>query len=179
MSSTRERIIDALQEVLAHEGPEGATLEAVAARAGVSKGGLLYHFRSKELLFAGLLARLRDLGANDVARCRDEQGGPVAAYLRSSSMVGEEYTSTVLAALRLAGTKALDVEGALSTSLDSWGPMLLEAIGDPVLARLVQLVGDGLYLHALFGEEARELDRQVIDRLIEQALPRAGGPSTL
>lgn len=179
MSSTRERIIDALQEVLAHEGPEGATLEAVAARAGVSKGGLLYHFRSKEALFAGLLDRLRDLGALDVARCRQERDGPVAAYLRSSTIVGQEYTATVLAALRLAGTKALDVDGALSTSLDSWAPMLLESLGDPVLARLVQLVGDGLYLHALFGEEARELDRQVIDRLIELAAVQAQESPTL
>ncbi|WP_168583077.1 TetR/AcrR family transcriptional regulator [Gephyromycinifex aptenodytis] len=174
MSSTRDRIIDALQEVLAQDGPEGATLEAVAAAAGISKGGLLYHFKSKEALFNGLLERLRELGALDVQRCRASHDGPVAAYLRSSSVVGDEYTSTVLAALRLTGTRALDVESAVSASLDSWGPMLLEAVGDPVLARLVQLVGDGLYLHALFGEEATALDRQVISRLVEQAATAAG-----
>lgn len=71
------------------------------------------------------------------------------------------------------------MDGALSTSLDSWAPMLAESIGDPVLARLVQLVGDGLYLHALFGEEARELDRRVIDHLIEQAALQAGESPTL
>ena len=35
------------------------TLDAVAARAGVSKGGLLYHFPTKEALLKAMLERLR------------------------------------------------------------------------------------------------------------------------
>ncbi len=36
------------------------TLDAVAAKAGVSKGGLLYHFPTKEALLKAMLQRLRN-----------------------------------------------------------------------------------------------------------------------
>src|SRR5690606_20238522 len=54
-TGTRSRILAAAQE-LAHElGPARISLDAVAARAGVSKGGLLYHFPSKAKLLEGLV----------------------------------------------------------------------------------------------------------------------------
>ena len=58
------------------------TLEQVAARAGVSKGGLLYHFRDKAALAEGLLERLGVLSEQDaeamaeVVRRRRATGGP-------------------------------------------------------------------------------------------------------
>jgi AcrR family transcriptional regulator len=47
---TRERILNAAAEIAWEHGPHGMSLEAVAAKAGVSKGGLLYHFPSKSRL---------------------------------------------------------------------------------------------------------------------------------
>lgn len=41
--------------MIAQEGVQSFTLEAVAAHAGVSKGGLLYHFPSKEALITGMI----------------------------------------------------------------------------------------------------------------------------
>ncbi|MGN6428010.1 MAG: TetR/AcrR family transcriptional regulator, partial [Leifsonia sp.] len=48
--SARDRILDAFEELLAEHSERAATLDAVAAKAGVSKGGLLYHFASKDAL---------------------------------------------------------------------------------------------------------------------------------
>lgn len=53
--SSRERILEAA-EALAHEvGPGHMSLDAVAQRAGVSKGGLLYNFPSKAKLLEALV----------------------------------------------------------------------------------------------------------------------------
>jgi AcrR family transcriptional regulator len=52
--AAREKLLDAYAELLRDEGERAATLEAVAAKAGVSKGGLLYHFRTKEALAEAL-----------------------------------------------------------------------------------------------------------------------------
>ncbi|GCB56911.1 hypothetical protein rerp_33190 [Rhodococcus erythropolis] len=51
-ADTRDRILDALEKLLLVSGVAQVTLEGVAAEAGVSKGGLLYHFPSKEALLA-------------------------------------------------------------------------------------------------------------------------------
>jgi AcrR family transcriptional regulator len=54
----RTRILDAAELIVRRAGVAALTLEAAAREAGVSKGGLLYHFGSKETLLAGLLQRL-------------------------------------------------------------------------------------------------------------------------
>jgi len=58
--SCREPILDAAEEVVIECGGAHLTLDAVAEKAGVSKGGLLYHFPSKEALLMAMLDRLCD-----------------------------------------------------------------------------------------------------------------------
>ncbi|MEO4043286.1 TetR/AcrR family transcriptional regulator [Hoeflea sp. CAU 1731] len=53
--SSRSRILAAAAALARDAGPGRLSLDAVAARAGVSKGGLLYHFPSKAALMAGLV----------------------------------------------------------------------------------------------------------------------------
>lgn len=52
------RILDAAERIVQAKGVAALTLDAAAREAGVSKGGLLYHFASKEALLIGLLTRL-------------------------------------------------------------------------------------------------------------------------
>ncbi len=56
----RTRILDAVEAIVMARGVPALTLEAAAREAGVSKGGLLYHFASKEALLAGALNRLAE-----------------------------------------------------------------------------------------------------------------------
>ena len=53
----RERILEAAERVVAEVGAARLTLDLVAQAAGVSKGGLLYHFPSKESLLGALAQR--------------------------------------------------------------------------------------------------------------------------
>ncbi|HYL01738.1 MAG TPA: TetR/AcrR family transcriptional regulator [Steroidobacteraceae bacterium] len=64
----RDRLLDAAERVVVESGATHLTLDAVAKSAGVSKGGLLYHFPSKEALLEGMLSRhFQDVEA-EVAR---------------------------------------------------------------------------------------------------------------
>jgi AcrR family transcriptional regulator len=55
---TRDAILDAAEMVVRDIGAAHMTLDAVAERAGVSKGGLIYHFPAKETLLAAMVSRL-------------------------------------------------------------------------------------------------------------------------
>lgn len=55
---TRERIRAAAQTLVAEQGSANLTLEAVAKGAGISKGGLLYHYANKQALLEGMLEDL-------------------------------------------------------------------------------------------------------------------------
>ncbi|WP_125100561.1 TetR/AcrR family transcriptional regulator [Leucobacter chromiireducens] len=64
---TRTRLLDAAVEVFAEEGLQGASVEAISARAGFTRGAFYSNFESKEQLFLELLAREFDRRAEDLA----------------------------------------------------------------------------------------------------------------
>jgi AcrR family transcriptional regulator len=57
--SSKAVMLDAAEAIVLESGARHMTLDAVASRAGVSKGGLLYHFPSKDALLRAMLERLR------------------------------------------------------------------------------------------------------------------------
>jgi len=48
---TRERIIEAAQEIFARDGFDGAKMQEIADRVGIQRPSLFYHFKNKEALF--------------------------------------------------------------------------------------------------------------------------------
>jgi AcrR family transcriptional regulator len=54
---TPDALLDAAGRVVARQGIANLTLESVAAEAGVSKGGLLHHFPSKDRLVEAMVQR--------------------------------------------------------------------------------------------------------------------------
>jgi AcrR family transcriptional regulator len=60
LTPARDRILEAAERVVGDIGAARLTLDGVAQAAGVSKGGLLYHFPSKESLLGALAQRYVD-----------------------------------------------------------------------------------------------------------------------
>jgi AcrR family transcriptional regulator len=157
--SARERVLDAYEDVLIEHGPATVTLEAVAARAGVSKGGLLYHFGSKEALLVGLIERVAAFGRADIETARAAPEGAVRYYLRSSVTDVTQNSAvhrTTMAAMRLIGNEAR-VDVAMRAYTENWRALLKEHIEDPVTAEVVGVIGEGLYMRALIGEDTSPL----------------------
>ena len=73
----RDRILDAAEAVILESGGRSFTLDAVAARAGISKGGLVYSFATKDdLVYAALE---REMARFQEAVRRRAGGGPTGA----------------------------------------------------------------------------------------------------
>lgn len=71
----RDRILDAAEAVILESGGQSFTLDAVAERAGISKGGLVYSFATKdELVYAALE---REVAHFQEAVGRRLGGGPI------------------------------------------------------------------------------------------------------
>ncbi|MGB3484249.1 MAG: TetR/AcrR family transcriptional regulator [Mycobacterium sp.] len=177
MASSRDRILDAYEDLLAVEGERYATLDAVAARAGVSKGGLLYHFPSKDRLAEALCDRLVTLAAQDVEQMRTAPEGPARHYVRTSAYVGSPLDRTLVAVARLQQAGDVRARSVIETVSGDWLDALHDTLGDLDVARAVKLIGDGLYYNALNsalgGYPAQTHDNDgllaVIDRIINSA----------
>lgn len=168
MTDTRAKLIAAAAAVIRRDGAQALTLDAVAAHAGVSKGGLLYHFPSKDALVEGMLDRLRTRGAEDAERMSTAKRGPVEFYLQTSVDTGSDFDRGLVATARIAQENDSRASAALADLRDGWFAVLREHLGDEALARTIQLIGDGLYFDDTTGlaeKNALKHVREVLKRL--------------
>jgi AcrR family transcriptional regulator len=54
----RGHLLDAAEQVVLRDGPSSLTIDAVAKEAGVSKGGVLYAYSTKDALIEAMMARV-------------------------------------------------------------------------------------------------------------------------
>jgi AcrR family transcriptional regulator len=82
-TETRELIFEACSRILRREGLTNLTLEAVSDEAGLSKGGLLYHFPTKESLIESLFEYHNDKFETRVQELVLEEADEAGAWLRA------------------------------------------------------------------------------------------------
>ncbi|MGP9818403.1 TetR family transcriptional regulator [Salinarimonas sp. NSM] len=159
--STRDRILRAALEIAQEAGPGSVSLEAVAAKAGVSKGGLLYHFPSKAALLRGLveeqLARFEAALGIEAAASRHD--GVIAAYI--ATFVAERLCATPPSAGMLT---ALVEDPAILEPVRQRERGFLDAIrantADPDDATIAYLALQGLALMRLLGIDVVDEDER-------------------
>lgn len=148
-NESRERILDAFEDVLIADGERSATVEHVAERAGVSRGGLVYHFASKEEMIEAFVERLRGTGAVASAQLLEAPEGAVERYIFSAGPPMSPIDKTLLAATRLAYSTRPEVVSVLRDIHRQWVRVLTHVTGDAALSRLLLLVGDGVFFHTI------------------------------
>ncbi len=150
VSSSRERILDSFESALIRAGERAATMDAVAAAADVSKGGLLYHFPSKEALVDGLAERLRSLAEVDREAMRADPEGAARYYVRTSIFEDSALDRSLVSMARLAQQGHPTAKASLAEIQDRWLDALESQLGNRTTALAVKLLGDGLYYDAAF-----------------------------
>jgi TetR/AcrR family transcriptional regulator len=89
----REVILKAALEVFSAHGFRGATIDQIAAAAGMSKPNLLYYFKGKDEIHATLMQRLLDTWLAPL-RALDDIGDPVTelrGYIRRKLEMARDY----------------------------------------------------------------------------------------
>lgn len=150
----REKVLDAFEGILIDSGERSATMDATAKAAGVSKGGLLYHYASKDALEAALLERLDELVDADIERMASAEEGPVAYFLRSSVMHNDPLDRVIIATSRLAQGGSAAAVASLRRVREQWEQFVRPHVRDQAALDLVMLVSDGLYFNNALDDTA-------------------------
>jgi len=117
---TRQRILEASLQCFAAGGFSKTTVEAIATAAGVSKGIVYHHFRSKEAIFEELLERT----LADWARV-----GQIDEHLRGEDRVADAIAGMVRASLAYARSNPL------VRSLYQFDPLVVRFVGSSAAVR--------------------------------------------
>jgi AcrR family transcriptional regulator len=161
LRDTRAELIGAAARVIRRDGAQAMTLDSVAAEAGVSKGGLLYHFKSKRELLDGLVQQWLDEFQHDI-----DAAGPdfPKGYVKACDGAKAEEAG-LLAALVADPAVLAKVRERYAT----WQDRIATEGGDPVEATVARLAADGLWLADLLGmaPPEGELRDRVMTRLLD------------
>jgi len=74
MGRTRAAVLDGAARAVAVAGARRTTMADIAAAAGIAKGTLYNHFRTKEAVFAAALEHSVERLSDDAAKCAAESG---------------------------------------------------------------------------------------------------------
>ncbi len=162
----RDDLLDAAECLLEDQGAQGLTLAAVAERAGVSKGGLLYHFGSKEALIKGMIERL--IAEFDALVAAQDESTYTRAYLKATfAAVSGGRLRRWAVVTGAAGDPMLLVP--LREAMTRWHVHGLDEEPDPVASRIVRLACEGVWEVATHCpdliDHPEELQRRLLDLL--------------
>lgn len=160
--NARERILDAFEDLLIAHGDSPATLEGVAVSAQLTKGGLLYHFRSRSALVAALVKRFEERTREDLVEMTSAPEGAAANYLKVSDYLSSPLHRSTLAMSQLANSEPTAAD-ALADCREAELEVITADVCDPVIARLTMLFAEGLCYQAITTPDASRENAPVID----------------
>ena len=147
----RDKLLAAFEQIVLDDGERAATLDAVATAAGVSNGGLLYHFPHRQALVDATLQRLEELMQLDLEAMAAAPDGAARYFLVTSLFEDSRLDRALIVASRLVQAGDENARAALKRLEVAWYELILADVGDPVVATAVQQMGDGLYHNASIG----------------------------
>lgn len=145
--STRETIIDAAMAIVREQGVNKLTLDAAAKVAKLSKGGVLYHFKSKDDLIRAMVQRMIDFcDALHLEFYAQEPEGPyrwARTVVRTAFDPRGPSGDPVGGALLAAVTVNPDLLAPIHAKFAEWIERVKSDSPNPTLAALVCMAMDG------------------------------------
>src|SRR5512144_3001286 len=184
---TRERIISAANALFYNDGIRGVSVDAVAAKAGLTKRTLYYHFRSKDDLVAAYLAARDQPNMALFRRWFNEAEGRLPAKVQAifrqlarnashPKWKGCGFLRTSAELANLPGHPAIKIGAAHKKKFEEWLRATFAAAGitqAAQLARQILLLLDGSFAVVLLHRDPSYMETagEAAHALIEAAMP--------
>jgi AcrR family transcriptional regulator len=170
----QDDILDAAERVVSESGGGNLTLDAVAERAKVSKGGLLYTYSNKDALIRAMLDRMLN-ELNEATNAALAVEGPEPSRLGRALVRGGLGPATRVTPQRTALLAAIANNPALLDGQTQSYRAAIDRVTEEGLSfetgAIVSLATDGLWLLELIGIKPFNTDERtkIIDALCQLA----------
>lgn len=171
----RGQLLAAAEHIVRRDGVGRLTLDAVAVEAGTSKGGLLYHFPSREALIEAMLERHLDAFSASLESSMGEDPEPrgrwTRAYLHATAPLDGPSDGATATGLLAAMASNPALANPLRERYTAWRAQMADDGLPEADAMVVALAADGLWMADLLGfaAPAGRQRRSILARLRELA----------
>ncbi|MFC7686343.1 TetR/AcrR family transcriptional regulator [Ureibacillus sp. GCM10028918] len=149
----KRRLLSAASIIVKEEGVSNLTLEAVAKKAGVSKGGLLYHYSSKEVLIKAMVQEWSSNYFKSIETFVKSETNSIGkwsnAYINATLLDlnnDKQLTSALMAAMYTNPSLLEEYKNEYGILLEKF---MNDGI-DPIKITIVRLAIDGLWFSEIF-----------------------------
>ncbi|MGM9988207.1 MAG: TetR/AcrR family transcriptional regulator [Bacillaceae bacterium] len=149
----RNLILKSAKEFVLQHGFNDLTLDAVAKHAGISKGGLLYHFPNKEALLVGLGNYIFEeftTAFNEQAKQDPIEKGKWCRALIETTKEDLNHNAELNVGILATSMLNSDLSTSISEGYQYMQSKVEQDQIDPVTATIIRLAIDGLYYSELF-----------------------------
>ena len=166
-TSKRDRIITGALELAHCDGFDSLTFDTLAEHVGLSRGGVIYHFRTKTELLEGIAAAFLERWRTQALAAL---GGPLEETSRTERI--EALTRSVLDGEILPGEVSfmLSATPQAETIKNAWDVLRDEWIGEvdelTAMQRVALLAVDGWWANRAVDSRSRNPDEPAIAELI-------------
>ncbi len=167
----RDLILKAAIEFILENDFNDLTLEAVAKQAGISKGGLLYHFPNKEALLGGLSQHIFEeliTSFKEKANQDPNEKGKWSRALVELSKWDLEHNSKLNIGVLSQSLLDHDTSKAIGTTYQYVQDKIEQDVINPVTATIIRLAIDGLYYSELLN--VAPIEKELRDKVLNELL---------
>lgn len=167
----RQLILDTAKQIILDHDFHALTLDAVAKQAGISKGGLLYHFPNKDALIKGLVAYIFEEVCVNFHKYAENDSNKKGKWTRAfieASKHDLEHNAALNIGVFVASLLDPEVSKNISDGYQSILARLEQDGINPLTATIIRLALDGLYYSQMLHIAPLDKERQneVIQQLV-------------
>jgi len=153
-TNSRAKLLHAAEQVVMEVGAAHLTLDAVARKAGVSKGGLIHNFPTKDALLQAMVVQLLAAWKERYEQAAHELPNSPASKLKArllAKLHADERSRRVSSAVLAVAANQPQLLEPVRAHICQVHQALVESGLDFNLAVLLLLAADGLYMQELLG----------------------------
>jgi len=167
-TETKVLILKSAMDIIQNDGIGSLTLEKVSKKAKISKGGLLYHFPTKESIlneiFANMLTKFEE--KLNISLLTDHSNEWSVNYMKSTleDLLDTQYQTSGLI-LALATQPAL--MELLRNKYKEWDKQMNKSKSNSDISKILRYAADGIWFCEILG--LSKLSKKEKSKLLEQA----------
>lgn len=169
--SSKTAILDAAVAVVEAHGITAVTFDSIAAASGITRGGILYHFRSRDELVGAIHEHVAEQWEQQLEAACGKTAAEATPTERLVAYVRVCATSATRADLQLLlDSTHGEHRRAWSRVMERWVPQSTDEQADAVDARTIALLAaDGLWVSEAVGQAPipRERRARIAERIVD------------